>query len=68
MSETERAEAALMDQVDVHPDVHRATEPDEEQILRELYGEPDADGIFRGQGAALLDETQQDGTEQEDPS
>ncbi|MEU9838891.1 hypothetical protein AB0C69_06655 [Actinomadura sp. NPDC048032] len=57
-----------MDEVDVNPDVHRATEPDEEQILRELYGEPDADGVFRGQGAALLDETQQDGTEQEDPS
>lgn len=66
-TETDAAEATHMDEVDVNPDVHRATEPDEEQILRELYGEPDADGIFRGQGAALLDETQQDGTE-EDPS
>ncbi|MEV4006107.1 hypothetical protein [Actinomadura sp. NPDC049753] len=62
-TETDAAEAAHMDEVDVNPDVHRATEPDEEQILRELYGEPDADGIFRGQGRAL-----QDGTEQEDPA
>ncbi|SEG75434.1 hypothetical protein SAMN04489712_11137 [Thermomonospora echinospora] len=44
-------ELAHMDEVDVHPDVHRATEPDEEQVLRELYGAPDADGIFRGEGA-----------------
>ncbi|MEV0664533.1 hypothetical protein ACIBI3_26480 [Actinomadura luteofluorescens] len=54
-----------MDEVDVNPDVHRATEPDEEQILRELYGEPDADGIFRGQGQALLDDTGQDDTGQD---
>ena len=27
------------------------TEDDEEQVLRELYGEPDKDGIYRGQGA-----------------
>jgi hypothetical protein len=45
------AELAHMDEVDVHPDVHRATEPDEEQVLRELYGAPDSDGIFRGEGA-----------------
>ncbi|MFF5259555.1 hypothetical protein ACFY4C_11470 [Actinomadura viridis] len=51
MSETERAEAALMDQVDVHPDVHRATEADEEQILRDLYGEPDSDGVYRGEAS-----------------
>lgn len=38
-----------MDQVDAHPDVHRATEPDEEQVLRELYGEPDEHGFFRGE-------------------
>lgn len=24
------------------------TEDDEEAVLRELYGEPDADGIYRG--------------------
>jgi hypothetical protein len=23
------------------------TEPDEEAVLRELYGEPDSDGIYR---------------------
>ncbi|MCP9953102.1 hypothetical protein LUW76_31880 [Actinomadura madurae] len=50
-SRTDATEATHMDEVDVHPDVHRATEPDEEQILRELYGEPDADGIFRGEGS-----------------
>ncbi|MFI0446194.1 hypothetical protein [Actinomadura sp. 6N118] len=43
-------EVDYMDLVDVHPDVHRATEPDEEQVLRDLYGEPDADGVFRGDG------------------
>lgn len=26
------------------------TEPDEEEILRQLYGEPDEDGIYRGDG------------------
>lgn len=25
------------------------TEPDEEQILSQMYGEPDADGFFRGE-------------------
>lgn len=25
------------------------TEPDEEQVLRALYGEPDPDGIYRGE-------------------
>jgi hypothetical protein len=49
---TDTAEATHMDEVDVNPGVHRATEPDEEQILQELYGEPDADGIFRGEGLA----------------
>lgn len=39
---------AEMDQVDVHPDVHRATEADEEEVLRELYGEPDEQGFYRG--------------------
>ncbi|GAA4364305.1 hypothetical protein AB0C69_11945 [Actinomadura sp. NPDC048032] len=42
------AEADRMDEVDVNPAVHRATETDEVQVLRALYGEPDADGIFRG--------------------
>jgi hypothetical protein len=49
---SENDEAALVERdVDRHPSVHRATEPDEEQILRELYGEPDPDGVFRGEGA-----------------
>jgi len=37
-----------MEHVDVHPDVHRATEADEEDVLRELYGEPDENGIYTG--------------------
>ncbi|MFG2001287.1 hypothetical protein ACGFNU_19280 [Spirillospora sp. NPDC048911] len=45
-------EVDYMKNVDVHPDVHRATEPDEDQVLRELYGEPDDDGIFRADGPA----------------
>ncbi|GAA4336570.1 hypothetical protein BJY14_005239 [Actinomadura luteofluorescens] len=67
-TETDIAEAAHMDEVDVNPNVHRATEPDEEQVLRELYGEPDTDGIFRGQGQALQDDPELDGTEQEGPA
>lgn len=46
MSETEER----MVDVDAHPDAHRATESDEERVLRELYGEPDADGVYRGEG------------------
>lgn len=33
--------------VDTHP--WGQTEDDEEQILRELYGQPDPGGIYRGQ-------------------
>ncbi|WP_278045283.1 hypothetical protein [Actinomadura roseirufa] len=40
-----------MPKVDVNPGVHQATEDDEEQVLRDLYGAPDPDGIFRGEGA-----------------
>ncbi|GAA3957704.1 hypothetical protein GCM10023085_45260 [Actinomadura viridis] len=39
-----------MGQVDRHPGAHQATVPDEEAALRELYGEPDDDGVFRGEG------------------
>ena len=46
MSDEER-----MVDVDAHPDAHRATEGDEEAVLRELYGEPGADGVFRGEGS-----------------
>ncbi|GGQ18608.1 hypothetical protein BKA00_004708 [Actinomadura coerulea] len=66
--ETDTAEATHMDEVDVNPDVHRATEPDEEQILRELYGEPDADGIFRGQDRTLQDGAEQAETGPEGPA
>ncbi|WP_242890301.1 hypothetical protein [Actinomadura litoris] len=37
-----------MDEVDARPEVHRATEPDEEAVLRELYGEPDQYGVYKG--------------------
>lgn len=40
-----------MDEVDVNPGVDRATEPDEERVLRELYGAPDEHGVYRGTGA-----------------
>lgn len=48
MSETEDEP---MERVDVYPGAHQPTEPDEEAVLRELYGEPDGDGIYRGEGA-----------------
>ncbi|WP_242892401.1 hypothetical protein [Actinomadura litoris] len=41
-------EVEHMAEVDVHPDVDRATEADEEQVLRELYGEPDQGGVYKG--------------------
>lgn len=46
MTETE-AELVARD-VDRHPGAHQPTVPDEEAALRELYGDPDADGVFRG--------------------
>ena len=33
--------------VDRNPDAHNPTEPDEEAVLRQLYGPPDDDGVFR---------------------
>ncbi|MUN40523.1 hypothetical protein [Actinomadura litoris] len=47
---TDASELAHMGKVDVHPDVDRATEADEEAVLRQLYGEPDAEGVFRAEG------------------
>lgn len=44
-------ELELMEAMDRHPDVHRATEADEETVLREAYGDADAYGIYRGDGA-----------------
>ncbi|MEU5881049.1 hypothetical protein [Spirillospora sp. NPDC047279] len=31
-------------------EAHEPTERDEEQILEGLYGEPDPDGVYRGDG------------------
>lgn len=47
MSEPEN-EAELMPRVDLFPGAHQPTEPDEEDVLRELYGEPDQDGVYKG--------------------
>jgi hypothetical protein len=45
-------EFTLVDRdVDRHPGAHQATEPDEEAVLRELYGPADGAGVFRGEGA-----------------
>lgn len=51
MTPADIEELVNMPLVDANPDVHRATESDEEQILTEMYGPPDADGVYRGEGA-----------------
>ncbi|WP_033423959.1 hypothetical protein [Actinomadura flavalba] len=63
MKPADAAELEEMDKVDVHPDVHRATEPDEDQILRDLYGEPDAEGVFRGAAIAPHEDPVEDADE-----
>lgn len=40
--------------VDVHPRVHKVTEPDEEEVLRDLYGVPDSRGVFSYPGVDAL--------------
>jgi hypothetical protein len=52
MSEPQKpaGEADHMEGVDQHPDAHRPTEADEEQVLSGLYGGPDRDGVYRGEG------------------
>lgn len=40
-----------MTEVDQAPGVHEATESDEEQVLRGLYGDADQYGVYRGAGA-----------------
>lgn len=47
---TDADESTLLVGVDSHPDVHRATEADEEAVLRALYGEPDEHGVYREAG------------------
>ncbi|MFI0406569.1 hypothetical protein [Actinomadura sp. 3N508] len=39
-----------MARIDIPDPEAGPTEPDEEQILGELYGEPDEGGSFRGEG------------------
>ncbi|MEU7861215.1 hypothetical protein [Nonomuraea sp. NPDC049141] len=47
---TEKTEAELTSEgVDLRE--WGPTEPDEEAVLRHLYGSPDPDGIYRGEGA-----------------
>lgn len=41
-------EIERMGEVDQDPRAHAATEPDEEIVLKELYGPPDGDGVYRG--------------------
>lgn len=47
------ADQERMDDVDAHPDAHRATEADEEAVLREMYGPPDSAGVYTGEGEGL---------------
>lgn len=42
------AEIDHMGEVDREPRVHEPTEPDEETVLRELYGDPDRYGVYKG--------------------
>jgi hypothetical protein len=42
------SESEHMDEVDVAPQAHTATEDDEETVLKDLYGEPDTYGVYRG--------------------
>ena len=44
------SEIDCMDKVDADDRVHRATESDEEQVLTDLYGDPDQQGVYRGAG------------------
>lgn len=52
-------EAELVAGVDRHEAVHRATVDDEDQTLRDLYGDADDDGIYRwaGEGPGGFDAT-----------
>ncbi|WP_242903056.1 hypothetical protein [Actinomadura terrae] len=61
---TDAGELAHMGEVDVNPGVHQATETDEEEVLTRLYGEPDADGVFRAEG----DTSAEDDTEDDAPA
>jgi hypothetical protein len=45
---TERKEENLVMRVDQNPAAHQPTEGDEEEVLEELYGEPDELGYYTG--------------------
>ena len=49
MSEQPTEADLVAEGVNRHPS--GPTEPDEEKVLRKLYGEADADGVYRGEGA-----------------
>lgn len=46
MERSEQEATLVRTGVDVHE--WGATEADEGRVLRELYGDPDADGVYRG--------------------
>ncbi|WP_019631297.1 hypothetical protein [Actinomadura atramentaria] len=49
MTDSRTDEAELTRRVDRNPEAHRATEPDEEAVLRALYGPPDERGVYGGE-------------------
>lgn len=42
-------ESSLVSKQSLNPKVNQPGVEDEEAILRSLYGEPDEDGVFRGE-------------------
>lgn len=50
MTGTKREIDYVREGVDKHPDVNKITVPDEAEILEKMYGKPDSDGIYRGEG------------------
>lgn len=52
-------EVDYMNQVDVAPEAHADSTAEEQGVLRDLYGEPDDDGIYRwtGEGDGGFDAT-----------
>lgn len=39
-------EIEKMSEVDQHPGVHAKSSPEEQDVLQELYGKPDENGIY----------------------
>lgn len=46
MSEEQGKEVDHMDEVDRNPKAHEDSTPEEQELLREEYGEADSNGIF----------------------